>query len=610
MKFLLNTGRYKGFSAFFEWDNIPDFAVLTGENGAGKTQLLEMIYKTIQQPTNAMSINGLQFHPHEVVYFPKNWAFINNPQPIDQGNITGSLKVIANALKSGSRLNNEIHTKYLREKIIEITGQDPTSLSTEQIIDVLPKNASFPRLPDFNFFLSHILDNICNIFYRYCLQEASFVYKSYREKQAINQEEIRKFIGEPPWELVNRLLERAGLRYKVTFPQKPLEAPYELKMIDNDGALLEINDLSSGEKTLLGLTLLLYTLREDGIIIKLLLLDEPDVHLHSSLIQGFLTVMETVVVKEFRCKIILTTHRPDTIILAPEGSIFVIKRSQKKVVPISPSEAISHLSNSLLLVQKNTISVLVESDDDERFYNKCFQAIVRLGSWKHNFKIEFRSVSKATVGSEDGGGSTLVKSKVNIIRKAVQQFKELTSSTFIFGLIDRDEDNTVSDGVQVISRYSIENYIFDPLVIYCRLLELDVAPDIAGIENIHSGDYALVRSMDNLKKQTITNSIIEKIEAGWNQKITTDIKLLNDDEKERVEVAFVDGTSNNTKLALPKWLINRRGHDIEKIVCSIFEGRTHKGALISMYGELRVIPTDILNIFGGYDEIRAKLSTL
>lgn len=35
--------RYKSLQQGFEWNAIPSFAVITGVNGVGKTQLLKMI---------------------------------------------------------------------------------------------------------------------------------------------------------------------------------------------------------------------------------------------------------------------------------------------------------------------------------------------------------------------------------------------------------------------------------------------------------------------------------------------------------------------------------------------------------------------------------------
>ena len=46
------TSRYKSLQEGFEWNNIPPFAVITGVNGVGKTQLLEVIKGRSERPDN------------------------------------------------------------------------------------------------------------------------------------------------------------------------------------------------------------------------------------------------------------------------------------------------------------------------------------------------------------------------------------------------------------------------------------------------------------------------------------------------------------------------------------------------------------------------------
>lgn len=45
--------QYKSIPSGFIWNNIPQFSILTGVNGAGKTQLLEVLQ---QQERNGMQI--------------------------------------------------------------------------------------------------------------------------------------------------------------------------------------------------------------------------------------------------------------------------------------------------------------------------------------------------------------------------------------------------------------------------------------------------------------------------------------------------------------------------------------------------------------------------
>lgn len=77
MDIKVQSGSYKSIDESIEWSDIPQLAILTGENGAGKTQLLEAIASTLQPPlrhapspldTLKMTIDGFECAPHTVVY--------------------------------------------------------------------------------------------------------------------------------------------------------------------------------------------------------------------------------------------------------------------------------------------------------------------------------------------------------------------------------------------------------------------------------------------------------------------------------------------------------------------------------------------------------------
>ena len=59
-KFITNleaNANYENIKKGFKWENIPKFAVITGENGSGKTALLRQIYNIkVNQNANMLKI--------------------------------------------------------------------------------------------------------------------------------------------------------------------------------------------------------------------------------------------------------------------------------------------------------------------------------------------------------------------------------------------------------------------------------------------------------------------------------------------------------------------------------------------------------------------------
>src|SRR5207253_8073860 len=132
---------------------------------------------------------------------------------------------------------------------------------------------------DFVFMLDEIdvTAGLVYVFVAYKLRAAE------AREEGMSDEAITEKLGPPPWDVLNRTFEVAGFPFRAVSPvgNTKLMDEYQLKLEDvNQGYRLRDYDLSSGERTMLALVLWLYNSNEHGLFPKLLLMDEPDAHLH------------------------------------------------------------------------------------------------------------------------------------------------------------------------------------------------------------------------------------------------------------------------------------------------------------------------------------------
>ncbi|CAF1001280.1 unnamed protein product [Brachionus calyciflorus] len=96
-----------------------------------------------------------------------------------------------------------------------------------------------------------------------------------------------------------------------------------LQKIESDGIVmgLKIDKPSSGVILLINILILKY-IHTQYSEIDLILMDEPDRHFEPELIEYFFNIINN----SFKnTRVIITTHRPDSIALAPQGSLWTIR---------------------------------------------------------------------------------------------------------------------------------------------------------------------------------------------------------------------------------------------------------------------------------------------
>jgi len=569
------TGKYKSITTF-DWSDIPKFVVITGPNGTGKSQLLELIFNTIinkQGTTERLQIINADIKPNEVIFLKGEWQ-LENTAYTDLSTIQSQL---ANHFQQFQQNhyqynNNQYSEHQLKlfstfKEILEKVGKSNSGQVTKEEF-----SNHFPEILIERE--SQISQKISEIFYNYRLSEIELL-----AKQKSN-EEITSEIGVKPWFVLRDIIKEAKLPFEINDPaENGFRDGFQLKLSHNfTNENVDFNDLSSGEKVLLSLVFYLYNSQEKNIFPKILLLDEPDAHLHPSMSQQFLNVIKNVLVDRFGVQVIMTTHSPSTVILAPIESIFEMSRTEPRIKKsTSKNNSVSLLTSGLIYVGEGTKYFLVEDNDDVTFYSFIYNQLTTEKYINADIPLVFIPAST----KDKSGGKDAVHNWV----------KKLQSSgleNIVQGLIDADYGNEISNGIYKINRYSIENYLIDPIIVYGALLDKEKNEKIDGIK-LELGEEYKLKLMSNIELQKIADSIITSVETELP-------KYFNDFdsqiENERIEVNFVNGT----KLLYPKWLLSRRGKTIlNEVYNEKFKSTNiNFSTLFKALKKINMFPTDLV----------------
>jgi len=257
--------------------------------------------------------------------------------------------------------------------------------------------------------------------------------------------------------------------------------------------------------------------------------------------QQFINVMKNVLVDKFGVQVIMTTHSPSTVILSPEDAIYEMSMEEPRIrKSSSKNHAVSLLTAGLVYVGEGTRYFLVEDVADVKFYSFIFNQLISENLIDANIPLVFIPAST----NEKSGGK-------GVVQNWVKKLQDSGLVNVIHGLIDADSGNSISEGVFKIDRYSIENYLVDPILVYAALIDKEVNPPIQNLKLTVGEEYKL-KSLTQETLQKVADSIIASIEPELKNFFQDFDEII---EYERTEVLF----SGGIVLYYPKWLFNRRG---------------------------------------------------
>jgi hypothetical protein len=506
---------HKSLPAGFRWTDIPSFAVLTGANGAGKSQVLEALQAHMLRSEALAAAGG---DPKRVGGPPPTWVVSLIPT-------AGVTLNVAQAFASDLNLVlQSVDTLFKRERTLQIdrhlAGEAPDS-------------------------------------------------------------------EPPPWDTLHSILRRFNAAVRFSTPAtanvNALNA-FSTELIGTtSGARLKPSDLSPGEQMLVKLAVWTWHVMPiPDYEAKLLLLDEPDAHLHTQSIPILLTLLRDEFVTRRKMTVVLATHRPDTIALAPAGSIFELYGPPPSIRSVSNAGAIASLSAHLFAAAPSTRCVLVEDADDARFYEGMYRRATKAADWPAGPRLVFQSAGYGEGSSKVPGGKKPVAAWVAKLASA-----ELFP--FVQGIRDRDAGNDLptATGVHVLSRYAIENYVCDPIAVYASLIQAGQEGNISVTlsRSISRGEQRSLLSLPNAELQAIADAVCAAV--------VPHLGPLASGEDILEPVSFVDGRT----LLYPRWLLNRNGHALEGSFFAAFGKAGSKKDLTLALEMAPLISKDIADLF-------------
>ncbi len=379
----------------FDPVNIPEFVVLTGVNGSGKSHLLDAIYK------KHVAISGME-SAHVVLFNYETFKLDNEPifnghqlskeceeawkyhkQQVKNnveawrsglGEKYEHLKASCEAeMKSFLSLSSEDLKPYKQQaKEFFLSPNNKQNQNAQGIysiakripysIDEIQHNDFIRLYKPFSYKNEFLPSQLGKIFWDYYLKYRNNQVNEFenihngKNYEFLSEQEFLDVHGKKPWDLINQVLKAFDtLKYKVNSPEgSDFFGNFQLKLqhTENDNLEIEFDRLSSGEKVLMALVASVYKSSSDKHFPDILLLDEVDASLHPSMMKNMLDVIEEIFLKQ-GVKVILVTHAPTTIALAPEDSIYVMNRSGKnRIEKKTKQEALSILTQGYATIEQ------------------------------------------------------------------------------------------------------------------------------------------------------------------------------------------------------------------------------------------------------------------
>jgi len=309
---------------------------------------------------------------------------------------------------------------------------------------------------------------------------------------------------------------------------------------------------------------------------------------HPSLTKLFIQTL-SVVKLHSGSYVSLITHSPSTVaIVAQEhpNAVFVVEPDDSNppvhtVKRTSAELAVHTLTSGLVSVTPGSQIVITEASTDEIVYRDLYSTLIHQNEIPPTPNLVFLRASEkkpdkekktSRQGNDGSGGGK------DQVRQWVEKLNEIKLPNFR-GLIDLDSGNEAHGPIHVLDRYSIENLLLDPVLIFARILQKQLHLEVFDREKLSSvflTDFNLT-TLDlqtSEEIQAIADLVLGKIRVEEEWKV--------DGLEERILIEYRNGKS----VMVPKWVLFARGKDVLVNVRAAFDQSRSGDRLFSSLQDL------------------------
>jgi ABC-type branched-subunit amino acid transport system ATPase component len=411
---------YKSIESFDDVDYIelPDFTILTGINGAGKTHLLEAINF---EERGAKHIEVFDDSEEKIEPMHLYKMSLDTDRDFKEYSFPELVDMQHTLFEKFSELRERISNDDDLISLLEKNSEPYASISSSRreqsysiytpFREIVEQIANFFNIELINLEEKHFLGffpigafiNNRNVFYNdfsllFKGWQFNYIENSKRKRDSstdfLHNENFETYLGVKPWVEINKMLRNFGSDHEITYPGLNLQnekESFKAELKDKiSGDIVQLGHLSSGEKTLMSLFMALYNKTDTYFSSskpKVLLLDEADASLHPSVTKRFIDTIRDVFINKYNMKVILATHNISTVANASEDSIYVMNRKgdkKRRIEKQSRSEAIRVLSNGFATLEQgielfdqisNKKLVIITEGNNARYINKATELL-------------------------------------------------------------------------------------------------------------------------------------------------------------------------------------------------------------------------------------------